>query len=117
MTPRVARITTCLATLIATAAIGTPSALAIPRGSWETNHPLFVGAATQASPTLAGQPQNLPPNDGIGAVVPARVRVVSQRSGFSWSAAGIGALAAAAACAVAMGLVLANGRRRDPTVV
>ena len=113
MTSTVARILTCFATLIAFAAISAPSALAIPRDSWTTNHPLYV-QVTPMHPT-ANHAVPMPQDDhavpGLHTPTP-----ITGATAFSWSAAGIGALAAAIACAVVIGLVLDVRRRRHPTM-
>ena len=110
MTSLVAKITTLVATLIATAAIGIAPALA-------------AGSQTHGASTITsglsknGQPLNLPHIDHSIMPVVHRVPVASGRKGFDWSAAAIGALAAAAACTVAIGLVLSVRRRHEPSGV
>ncbi len=106
MTSIVARISMFVAALIATVAIGAPSALADPPYGTTTGH-------TQSSATTH-QPRNLPHIDH--SVLRFR-RVAAYRSaGFDWSAAGVGALAAVGACVVLIGVGLDVRRRREPTV-
>ena len=117
MTARVARIMAAIAALAAVVAIAAPSALAVPRSTWMTNHPLLVHTATrsQASGAPNGQPMNLPPIDPSSALRFQRVAAY-QNVGFDWTAAGIGALAAAGASAVVFGVMFDVRRRRQPSV-
>lgn len=112
MTSTVARITTCVATLMAIAAIGAPSALAIGRSSWTTNHPLFLQTPGLTHAVVSRPPPNLPYVDHSVLVFPKGTAA----AGFDWSAAAIGALTAAVACAVVIGCVLDVRRRRHPTM-
>jgi len=107
---RVAKITTLVATLIATAAIGVSLALAHSGHDQGTARPHVTSGLSQN-----GQPLNLPYIDHSSALVVHRVPVASDRTGFDWSAASIGAIAAAAACIVAIGLVLGVRRRHEPS--
>jgi hypothetical protein len=112
MTSTVARITTYVATLMTIAAISAPSALAIGRSSWTTNHPLFMETPGLTHAVVSQPPPNLPYVDHSVLVFPKG----TVATGFDWSAAAIGALTAAVACAVAIGLVLDVRRRRHPTM-
>jgi hypothetical protein len=105
---RVAKITTLVATLIATAAIGVSPALAHGGHDQGTARPHVTSGLSQN-----GQPLNLPHIDHSIMPVVHTVTAASARTGFDWSAAAIGALAAAAACIVAIGVVL--GVRRQPS--
>ena len=106
---RVAKMTTLVATLIATAVIGATPALATPAHGASGTQTIALGLSQN------GQPTGLPPIDHGSALVIHRVPVASDRTGFDWSAAAIGALAAAAACIVAIGLVLGVRRRHEPS--
>jgi hypothetical protein len=88
-TPRFTKITTWIATLVAIAAIGAPSALAV-------------------GPQPHGQPD---------AASTRGVAVASDAAGFDWTAAAIGALAATGACVVVIGLVHDIRRRHEPNAV
>ena len=105
---RVAKITTFVATLIATTAIGVVPTLAA--GSQ-------AHSASKITSGLSnnGQPVNLPHVDHSIMPVVHTVTVASARTGFDWSAAAIGALVAAAGCIVAIGLVLSVRRRHEPS--
>lgn len=105
MTSLVARISVFVAALVATVAIGAPSALADPPYGTTTGH-------TQSSATTR-QPRNLPHIDH--SVLRFR-RVAYRSAGFDWTAAGVGALAAVGACGVLIGVGLDVRRRREPTV-
>lgn len=113
MTARV-RIMTAFAALVAVAAIAAPSALAVPRSSWTTNHPLYV-QATAPTPTTSNHAVPLPQDDHTVPALQTTMRLTGGTA-FSWSAAGIGALTAAIASAVVIGLVLDVRRRRHPTM-
>jgi hypothetical protein len=116
MTSIVARISMLAMGLAAIAAIAAPSALAVPRSSWSTNHPLYVHATVPAQ-TVYSHPVPPPKDDhsypGLRTAAPTPV---SGGTAFSWSAAAIGALTAAIACAVVIGLTLDVRRRRHPTL-
>lgn len=113
MTTRVARIMTVCAAVAAIVAIAVPSALAAPRSSWTNNHPLYPGTQTQSLAVTTGPP-NLPYTDHS---VLRFQRVAAYHSGgFDWTAAGIGALAAAGACVVLFGVTVDVRRRRHPTM-
>lgn len=106
---RVAKLTTLVATLIATAVIGATPALAAPAHGIPGVQTITQGLSTN------GQPLYLPHIDHSSALVYHRTPVASTGTAFSWSAASIGALAAVAACIVAIGLVLSVRRRHEPS--
>jgi hypothetical protein len=106
---RVAKMTTFVATLIATAVIGATPALAAP------THGGSGASAITSDLSENGQPVNLPHIDHSIMPVVHTVTVASARTGFDWSAAVIGALAAAAGCIVVIGLVLSVRRRHEPS--
>jgi hypothetical protein len=109
MTSTVARISMFVAALVATAAIGAPSALADP--------PYNTAPSQSVTPTplMSRQPRNLPHFDHSVLALHRTTRITGGTA-FSWSAAGIGALAAAGACFVVFGVTLDVRRRRRPGV-
>lgn len=99
MTSCVAKITTCVVTLAAIAAIAAPSARA-------------SGAVLPVTPQTQTHEPRLPVHSlGIGghdlssALVPSQTVVASGPTGFGWSSAAVGALAAAATYVIAIGVV------------
>jgi hypothetical protein len=107
MATRVAKTTAYVASLIATAAIGATPALA---GGTQAH-----GARMQAitpTPLLNHQLKLAVRSLGIGghdlssALVSSQTALASGPAGFDWSAAAVGALAAAAVCVMAIGVVL-----------
>jgi hypothetical protein len=99
------KITTCVAALVATAGIGAPSALAV--GPQPHGQPDVQSTATSTGAT----------NHPLLGPQPSRVARVSDRAGFDWSAAAIGALAAAGGSLVLIGLVRDIRRRHEPKAV
>jgi hypothetical protein len=114
-TPPIAKITTSLAALAATAAIGAPPALAL--GPQQQGAPGVQPTAPSNSTT--NHPLLTPPNVPSVAETPTMPRpaVASDSAGFDWSAAAIGALVAAGACLVLVGLALDIRRRHEPKAV
>ncbi len=104
---RFAKITACAATLLAIAASGAMPALAdAPQAQSERMQTLTP------TPLLVHQPKRPVHSLGMGghdlrsALVPSQTAVVSGPTGFDWSAGAVGALAAAAAYVIAIGVVL-----------
>lgn len=114
MTSRVAKISTLAAILVATAAIFAPAASADPPYNTTAGHGQPVRTITP-TPVMSHQPRNLPPIDESSAL---RIQRVSAYHGttFDWTAAGIGALAAAGACVLVFGVTFDLRRRRQPSV-
>ena len=116
MTPPITKIATSLAALAATAAIGAPPALALgPQQQGAPGvQPTAPSYSTTNHPLLT--PPNVPPGPETPTMLP-RQAVASDGTGFDWSAAAIGALAAAGACLVLVGVALDVRRRHEPKAV
>ena len=84
--------------MIATAAICAPSALAVgpqtAAASGAQTHGTSGAQTITPTPLAHSQPLNLPPIVSTSALVVHRGPVAFNRTGFDWSAAAIGALAA-----------------------
>ena len=118
MTSRTLKVATWVGTLAATATLGVAPALA--HGPQNLNAGMTAPIAPPAAPAV-NVPPNLPflrPGTPVGQLhvaAPAAHSLTSAGDGFSWSAAAIGALIAAAAYAVAITFVVAVARRREPS--
>ena len=108
MTSIVARISLLVAALAVTAAIGASSATAQPLSNTGSS-------GSVAASSLSTQPKNLPPIDQSSALRLEEASAYHSTS-FDWTAAGIGALAAAGACVVLFGVTIDVRRRRNPTM-
>lgn len=114
MTSRMNKILTGLTALVAIAGIAL-----VLSGAGTT---ITTGTARSAIPTV--ESHYVPPNPPPNADVPIprfgtthTVAAASEGAGFNWSAAAIGALASAGACAVLIGLALNVRRRHEPKPV
>jgi hypothetical protein len=111
MTSYITKITTCVAALVAMAAIGAPSALAM---AGDQSVPPNV-IAVPAAPVATSLP-NLPPIPGVKIETPtpaAASQVASGGGGFDWTDATIGALITASVGLILMGLALTVRDRQE----
>jgi hypothetical protein len=131
MTSRATKITAVIVTLVAASAIAAPAALADPPYN-TSKHVTYVPPdpplrnATLLAST-AGQVSYVPPDPPVraGTSVASLSNLISSQTqaaqdaasgstGFSWSAAAIGALATAAMCVLVFALVLTSRRSNAP---